>query len=160
MRYSVKVKLVKDDKVWKKMVRNLSKVGSQNAVEVGWWNNTHPTGVPVARVAFWNEEGHMTTWGAYSPPRPFISLGFMGDVKKSKLSKYVHMVALIAEGKMSWQTMNKLLAEELVNTMKKNILDWKLPANRESTIAIKGHDDVLIHTGTMYDRVKSRIVRK
>lgn len=160
MAFSLKVSVKKDDKVLRKILRNLSKTGSHNAVEVGWWNSRHPTGVPVAQVAAWNEEGHMTGMGGYSPPRPFLTIGFMGKLKRLKYSKYMPLVAEVAMGRLSWAVLNRTIAEDMVNLMKKSILDWNTPPNSPLTIALKGHGEVLIDSGTLYDSIKSRVVRK
>ena len=86
MNLSIKVSLKSDDKVWKRMAKNLSR-GGNKASAIGWWNSIHPTGIPVAQVAQLNEEGHENGAGsAYpgtiTPARPFIRLGFLPKVEK------------------------------------------------------------------------------
>lgn len=160
MRITTTVKIVKDDKLWRKMYRNLSRPASQDSVEVGWWGNIHPTGVPVAQVAKWNEEGHMTGWGGYSPPRPFLRVGAMRGIKKTIIPKYVSKVNDVAMGRITWPALNNMLAKDLQEAVQASILRWNYPPNRPLTIRLKGHGEVLINTGTMYDRVKTRIVRR
>lgn len=157
MRINITAKATKDTKLWDKIYRNLSK--PSGAVDVGWWINTHPTGVPVAQVAAWNEEGHMTGFGGYSPPRPFVRVDWMRIVKRSVVPKYAKKVNDVALGNLPWRALNKQMAEELKEAMQKAILDFSIPANSPLTVKIKGHGDVLIDSGTMYDRVKTRIRR-
>lgn len=159
MRMTTTVKILKDDKLWRKMYRNLNRPSSQDIVEVGWWGNVHPTGVPVAQVAKWNEEGHMTGWGGYSPPRPFLRVGAMGYIKRRIIPKYNNMVNDVAMGRLTWTAFNKNLSQDLKEAVQKSILEWQSPPNAPLTVRLKGHGEVLINTGTMYDRVKAKIVR-
>lgn len=157
MRTKVKIKI--DNRPWKKIERNLKR-GSNRVVRTGFFDGTYPDGISVPQVAAWNEEGHLTGGGGYSPPRPFIRIGFIGRIEKSKLRKYLPYVNQIALGKITWVTLNKLIAEDMTELMKISILEWKSPPNSPMTIAKKGFNDPLIETGLMYDRVKSRIVRR
>lgn len=142
------------------MERNLRR-GNNQAVRVGFFDGRYPSGISVPQVAAWNEEGHFTGWGGYSPPRPFIRLGFMKEVKQGKwFAKYVPMVNHIAHGRMTWKSLNQMIAGEFVDMMKRHILEWDSPVNSPTTIALKGHGDVLINTGLMYDRVKAKVVRR
>lgn len=159
MRITTTVKIVKDDKLWRKMYKNLNRVGNQDVVEFGWWGNVHPTGASVAQVAKWNEEGHMTGWGGYSPPRPFLRVGAMGYIKRRIIPKYVNRVNDVAMGRLTWSALNKELSKELKESVQRSILEWKSPPNAPLTIRLKGHGELLIDTGTMYDRVKARVVR-
>lgn len=157
---NTKVKLTINNKPWKRIERNLKRGGNQ-IVRVGFFDGMYPNGVSVPMVAAWNEEGHRTGWGGYSPPRPFIRVGFMKEIKQRKwLIKYLPYVHRIAQGTMTWKSLNQLIAQELVDIMKKNILDWDTPQNSSTTIKIKGFNDPLINTGRMYDRVKAKVVRK
>lgn len=160
MNIAPKVKLKFNNKPWKQIERRLTR-GGRYTVRVGFFDGMYPDGISVPQVAAWNEEGHFTGWGGYSPPRPFIRLGFMGDVKKGKfLNKYIRMVSQIAEGRMTWRSLNLAMSKELIEIMKTNILDWDNPSNSPTTISVKGFNDPLIHTGKMYDRVKAKVIKK
>lgn len=155
----VKAKLRKDDRLWRRMVRNLSKKHN-NAIDIGWWNSKHPTGEPVAQIAKWNEEGHMTGTGRFSPMRPFIRRGFMVTLKRNTLNEYNKYIHQIAMGKLTWAALNRILARDLVKSLQETILNWKTPANSPFTVEAKGFNDPLIWTGTMYDTIRTRTVRR
>src|SRR5690606_37223309 len=66
----INVSVHKNTKQWDKMEKNLLR-GADKVVRVGWWDSRHPSGVPTAQVAAWNEEGHMNGGifsGTYTPP--------------------------------------------------------------------------------------------
>jgi hypothetical protein len=159
----VKVKVKQDTKVWEKMVRNLSK-HQGTAVEVGFWGDIHKSGVSVAQVASWNEEGHVNGGkfaGTITPPRPFIRVGFMRLLRNPIwMNKYYKDIHNIAIGNLTWKNLHERMAEELKDKMKLAILEWKTPPNSATTIALKGFNDPLIDSGQMYDSVKARIGRK
>jgi hypothetical protein len=158
--FNTKVKLKINNKPWKRIQTNLKRGGNQ-IIRVGFFDGRYPSGISVPMVAAWNEEGHMTGWGNYSPPRPFIRVGFMKEIRQRKwLIKYLPYVERIAKGTMTWKTLNQLIAKEFVDIMKKHILDWDTPPNSALTIKLKGFNDPLINTGRMYDRVKAKVVRK
>lgn len=160
MKFSFNVKVKSDTKVWDKMRRNLLR-GNTRAVNIGWWHSRHPTGVPVAQVASYNEEGHYTGRNAYSPPRPFLRINFMGKIKSGEwVKQYYSDIDKIAKGVLSWRDFNRRLSKELKETLQKEILEWNKPMNSPYTVAIKGFNDPLIHTGTMYDSIKTKIVRR
>lgn len=156
---TVKIKI--DNKQWKKMERNLLR-GGDKVVDVGWWNSSHVSGVPTAQVMQWNEEGHVNGGmfaGTYTPPRPFMRVGFAGEIKKI-VPKYNNYVNSIAMGTMTWVGMRNKLSKELVDALKATILSWNSPSNSPATVALKGFNDPLIETGNSYDAIKSRIVQR
>lgn len=157
MKLSTKVDVVSDEKVWKKLKAKLQRESKE--VEVGWWNSMHPTGVPVAQVAAWNEEGHYTAgmYNGYSPPRPFISVDFKKYVDKN-MPKYAAYLTSVMQGSMSSSAMYSNIKEDLVNGLKEIILEFDNPRNSDLTVELKGFNDPLIDTGTMYDTVKARLV--
>lgn len=160
MAISTTVKLRIDNTVWKKMERRLAKSESKS-VKVGWWNTRHPSGVSTAQIAAWNEEGHINGGmfaGTYTRPRPFIRVGWTPLAKKT-LTRHSKMFDAILQGKMTWNFVYNSLQKELKEDMQKTILDWNKPPNRPSTISLKGHGDVLIETGNMYDNVKSVLIK-
>ncbi len=50
-----------------------------------------------------------------------------------------------------------LFGERVVGDIKKKITSIREPANAPSTVAGKGFDNPLIHTGTMRNRIKKRV---
>ena len=159
IKLNTSVKLKKNNKVWKQMERNLKR-GGRHKVQVGFFDGVYPDGISVPQIAAWNEEGHFTGWGAWSPPRPFIRLGVMRKVGNQtwirKWNRHVHSIAM---GRLTWKDLNKLIAKELVEIMKEEILDWDIPPNRPSTVAKKGFNDPLVETGLMYSKVKAKVLR-
>lgn len=161
MKIKTTVKLKIDNKQWKKMSRNLLRSGDK-AINVGWWKSNHPSGVSTAQVAKWNEEGHLNGGmfaGTYTPPRPFIRIGFLSDVKNKIIPKYINHVNMIALGRTTWTALHSSLSKELVDGLRQTILSWDTPANSPVTIRLKGFNDPLIETGSMYDSVKAKTVK-
>ena len=154
-----RVSITRDKGVWQSMKANLRR-GTSQSTQVGWWDSQYPDGTSVAQVAQWNEEGHMNGgWfpGTITPPRPFIRLGFLPDIRKSNLiGRYSIHIDSIARGKMSWNRLHELLGEDLKRMLQEQILDWKSPSNSAATVSIKGFNDPLIDTGLMYDTIKIR----
>ena len=160
MKITNKVTIKCDTKIWDKMEKRLLR-NDDRSIDVGWFDNIHHDGIPVAQIAAWNEETHYTPSGAISPARPFIRVGFMGDIRKGDwVDKYIPYVNLIAQGKLTWVKLLKKISVELKELLQKHILEWNTPRNSKYTIDIKGFDDPLIHTGKMYDTIKTRIVRR
>ena len=150
----------KKQKEWDVVNARLKKITKQ--VEVGWWDTDGKNGIPHATIAFWNEEGHWNGGifsGSYTPPRPFMSKGFDelvrqdGDVKTSLVWQYVN-------GHITLEQYYQKIGERSVELMRKAILNWSEPPNADSTITLKGFNDPLIDTGSLYDNVKWRLVNK
>lgn len=161
IRVKTGVSLKIDRKQWDRMQKRLLAPAGNKAVEVGWWRSMHSSGVPVAQVAAWNEEGHFNGGmfaGTYTPPRPFIRHGFIPLVKKD-LSRYYSDINKIAMGTLSWQAFYLKMSKMLVATMQQTILEWDTPPNSPTTIGLKGFNDPLMNTGNMYEAIKHRIVR-
>lgn len=157
MKLSTKVDIVSDEKVWKKLQQNLKRESKE--IEIGWWNSMHPTGVPVAQVAAWNEEGYYTSgmYQGYHPPRPFMSRDFRKFVEKN-MPKYAAYLTSVMQGSMTPSAMNNSIRKDLEDGLKQIIIDFDMPENSDLTVELKGFNDPLIHTGTMYDTVKTRLV--
>lgn len=161
MKLKTTVKIKIDNKQWKRMSRNLLRSGDK-AINVGWWKSNHPSGMSSAQIAKWNEEGHMNGGmfaGTYTPPRPFIRIGFMPLVIDKILPKYKNSVHMIAMGKMTWTSLHTNLSKELVDGLRQTILSWDRPTNSPVTVRLKGFNDPLIETGSLYDTVKAKTVK-
>lgn len=158
MSITTDVKLHFDDRVWQKMEKRFTRLKSKS-VRVGWWRTQYSDGISVAQVAAWNEEGHINGGmfaGTVTPPRPFIRTGFSPKVK-GVLKEYSQMLLLNLEGALGVGDFWQSFAEELKEKMKESILDFSVPGNSNVTIQMKGFDDPLINSGTMYDNVKTMI---
>ena len=154
----ITVKVVKNDKLWNKMVKNLSR-GGDKGVDVGWWNSRHPSGEPSAQIAKWNEEGHKTGGGGISPPRPMIRVGAAPKVEKLVGETVRNSLTRIVLGDSDWKEELERIGQGAEKILKKEIEDWTTPPNRPLTIKLKGFNDPLIDTGQMLDQVTYRVGR-
>ena len=153
----IKVKISKDTSKWQKVRKNLASVNG-NRVQTGWWGGSHPSGHPPAQIAKWGEEGHFTGWGGYSPPRPFITVGWLGAISLGKGVNIKKHLTNIVNGEGSIHTTLRRRAEESRETMVKEIRDWTTPPNSQTTIDLKGFNDPLVETGALMRSVESRVV--
>lgn len=124
----------------------------------------HPTGVPVAYVAHLNEEGHENGAGSrfpgtISPPRPFMRMGFIPEVKKL-LPTFVSQAHNVAMGSKSWTQVNDELGWKMKELLQDVIEAWDTPPNSRKTIELKGFNNPLIDSGTMLDTVQAKVIRK
>lgn len=159
MKFTTTVK--KNKKVWESIKKNL-KAQKGKTVEVGFFDgNLHPiTKQSIPQIAKWNEEGHYNGGrysGTYTPPRPFFRAALNSFMKESFKTKYLAKVNQIALGRYTWDSLNKEMAEELKELIKKSITGWTTPSNSALTIKLKGFNNPLINTGTMLNSVKYRI---
>ena len=148
-----KVKLSKNTKAWDSIRRNLTS-GGDHVGKIGFFRGTYPE-ASVPQVAAWQEEGTINI-----PPRPFIRMGFMQDVKMGYLRKYGGYYHSIAMGTMTWKSLNELIAKDLESVMISNIAAWDTPPNARLTVLKKGFNDPLVETGKLMKSVESRVGRK
>lgn len=164
MGITTKVKLKKDDRVWKQMAKNLSK-GGDKISNIGWVEPTmHPSGVPVAQIAKWNEEGHINGMGSaipgsYTLPRPYMRLGFLPRAKLL-LPSFTSLAHQVAMGSRTWTDVNNQVGVTLKNELQEIIEAWSSPANSPVTVRLKGKNDPLIDTGFMLDTVQNKVTRR
>ena len=153
------VKIKKNTKQWDKIVKNLSKDNTYSA-QIGFWGNTYPDGIPVAQVAAWNEEGHMTKTGSV-PARPFIRLRtFDRHLKHDIIDRYVYYVNYVALGLLTWKQLHDKLGAEIRDRMKQAIIEFDDPPNKPYTVMLKGFNDPLIETRLMLNSVKNRTIKR
>jgi hypothetical protein len=162
--FKLKVKLKKNTKEWDKMKARLLKT-TPRQIDVGWFEDaTYPNGIPVAWIAMLNEYGYMTTgkYEGYHPPRPFFRVFLKEYVTNTVLmnSNIAPKVAAVAEGRMTWAALHRDIGQQLVDWVKKKILETNSPHNTPLTVSLKGFDDPLIETGRMYDTVRYKLSRK
>jgi len=119
----------------------------QGSVKVGWMSGgPYSDGTPVAAVAAWNEYGVPEL---NIPPRPFI---------RNMISEKDEEWANRLEGAAKYYNYDgekvlKSMGLSILEDMQQAILDFKDPRNADSTIAKKGFDKPLIHTGHMKDSI-------
>jgi len=100
----------------------------------------YPDGTSIAQVAFWNEFGTTTI-----PARPFFR-----NVIEQKSGKWgnalaVNMIANGNNAKKALALVGTGIKEQITNSIE----NLKEPPNADSTVAGKGFDDPLNHTGLM-----------
>lgn len=152
----IKVKIKKDTENWQKLRRNISQLSGAK-VKTGWWGKTHSSGNPVAQIAKWGEEGHFTGGRGYSPPRPFITVGWVGALAALKAGGVKDVITKVASGDSGASTALQTLSEASINIMKTQIKEWNSPPNSPITIALKGFNDPLVETGELMDSVEGRV---
>lgn len=162
--FKLSVKFKKNTKEWDRMKARLMKTAPRQ-IDVGWFEEAvYPDGTPVAWIAMLNEYGYMTTgkYQGYHPPRPFFRTFLKEFITNTVLmnSKIAPKVAAVAEGKLTWAALHREIGQQLVDWVKKKILETKSPHNTPLTISLKGFDDPLIETGKMYDTVRYKLSRK
>lgn len=158
------VKFKKDTKKWEKMKQRLLKTQPRQ-IDVGWFSEArYPDGTPVAWIAMLNEYGYMTSgkYQGYHPPRPFFRSFLKEFVMNTVLmnSNIAPKVAAVAEGRMTWAALHRDIGQQLVDWVRKKILETNSPPNTPLTISLKGFNDPLIETGRMYDTVRYKLSRK
>lgn len=117
----------------------------EGSVNVGFLAGaTYPDGTSVAQVAFWNEYGTTKI-----PPRPFFRTMIANEspgwgVMMSKAAKHFEY-----SGTEVLRFMGLKISEQL----QQSIVGWQSPPNAPYTIAVKGFNKPLIHTGHMQNSV-------
>lgn len=159
MKIRTSVVIKKDTRRINAMLKQMAKLANAPKNDVGWWGDTYPDGIPVAQVANWNEVGHITGSGAYSPPRPFYRAGVLIPLRTTGFQTIKAPLHNLIMGKGTVAGLNKAIRDEMIKKVKESILAWNSPGNSKRTIALKGFDDPLIETGRMYDKVKGRVAK-
>ncbi len=129
-------------------------------------SETSESGVPLAKIASWNELGVMGPpvsengggkW--FIPPRPFIR-GFV-DSKREQIAKMLDKVGkLVAGGKLTAEMAMARLGEYGQSGVKSYIRSGTHTANATSTIAKKRSSKPLLDTGTLRNSIRYQIINK
>jgi hypothetical protein len=117
----------------------------------------YPDGTPTAQVAFWDEYGTTRTVNGKTviiPPRPF-----MRSTAAAKSTRWAKIVGVTMQRNGgNFEEALKLAGEAAMTDIKQTIATFTTPPNKPSTIAKKGHDQVLRDTKNMLNSVAFDIV--
>lgn len=117
------------------------KITKGGALKVGFLAGaTYPDGTAVAQVAFWNEFGTVR-----APSRPFFRTTIAKESPEwgDKLAKAV--VYYNYDGAAALRALGQSMRDDL----EASIIRWSTPPNAPRTIARKGFNKPLVHTGDM-----------
>jgi hypothetical protein len=162
MSFNLKV----DKSGWEKLIKDFELL-AQNEIQLGWFSGQIHSGsnVPMAEIAKDVEQGHVNGPssmfpGAVTPPRPFMRVGLMGALNSgANKQQFQAMIKSLSEGGNVLTAMqNSLPAFE--QTLKKIMLEWDAPRNAPATIAIKGFDRPLYHSGELIEGVTAKVAKK
>jgi len=162
------MKVTSNRKAWEKLKKKLT--ADQNYhTKVGWFADQRygddNDNLQLAQVASWNEFGHETAGmfagGVPAPPRPFMRVWYVDELKGSK-----HVYTA-----MQWVAMNayhdRNVSEAMdkagpifVDALQETMLRFDDPPNSDATIALKGFDDPLIETSQLVSSVRHEVGRK
>jgi hypothetical protein len=150
------ITVVKDDKMWEKIKKDLLAANKVGELEVGFWPEDRygpeNDNLPVAQVAQWNNEGMGV------PARPFFTQTLREPIKNGE-KDHVFFKSLdrILSGKSTFLTEYTLIGKQFSEELRKSIFVWSIPPNAPLTVELKGFNNPLIETGLMMDSVKYKI---
>lgn len=119
--------------------------------------NVYPdSGLNVPTVAYIQEYGVTSSkrkkkW--FIPPRPFMS--YSKTIFEPQFSKI--LAKELVKNKYDSKKAIDVASESLKQIIQKSIIDWSTPPNAPYTVAKKGFNDPLIHTGKMFDSVEYEV---
>lgn len=156
-------KAIVKKKRWETMKRRLI-TGSRKSAQVGWFRGNHhaSSGLPMAQLASWLENGHRNGGifeGTITPPRPFMRAGFIVYLRDSPdFAALVHTSMInVMTGKKTWTGVYNDLAPHMAKALKMIMIAWNDPRNRPMTISIKGFDNPLIETGELVNGIQWKV---
>ncbi|WVW37743.1 virion morphogenesis protein [Aeromonas phage Gekk3-15] len=119
------------------------------SVEAGWFESAkYSDGTPVAAVAAWNELG--TPDANYPiPPRPFMRKALM-DANATIDQRLQRDVTRMLEGDFTPDQVLARVGQHYVSSIVDSIKNGNWQGNSDATIANKGFDKPLIHSGDMW----------
>ncbi|GMG89663.1 hypothetical protein Cmtc_08830 [Cupriavidus sp. TKC] len=119
--------------------------------------STYPDGMPTAVVAFWNEYGttrQVNGKTIHTPPRPFMRT--TAQAKGARWAKVVGVTLRNNGG--DFAAALRMAGEAAMTDIKGTIATFADPPDAASTIAKKGHNQVLRDTKHMMNSVAYDIV--
>ena len=115
-------------------------------------------GMPVAAIAYSNNEGVIVSGTANIPARPFFTFATLEARQRWEKAAFDVCKASL-EGNGTWKAVLTVYLNYFKETIQRHILEINVPPNAPKTEALKGFNDPLIRDGRMYDSVKFRIKR-
>lgn len=119
--------------------------------------STYPDGTPTALVAFWDEYGTQRQVNGKTvtiPPRPF-----MRQTATAKAARWAKIVGVtLQRNGGDFEAALRLAGEAAMTDIKQTIATFTDPPNKPSTIAKKGHDQVLRDSKHMMNSVAYDVV--
>ena len=142
------------DKVQKVLADIGTGLAKGKTVRVGFLENaTYPDGTPVAMIAA------IQNFGAPSrgiPPRPFFSNMIAAHSKEWPQA----IKNLAVQYNYDMDKVLALVGEGIAGQLRQSIIDTNAPPLAPATIARKGFDKPLVHTGHMLQSVDYEVVKK
>ncbi len=157
MAAKIKMNMKWTDQGWARLYSNMMKDSSVHAAAgvVGpVAEQAHPLrgNISIGAVAMMNEFGSAK---AGVPERSFIRSSLLYSPKAKQEFRYLMAdVSLdIMQRNIPRAVAMKKVGEWAVRRIKEAILSSIPPEQADSTVANKGHDHTLVHTGTLYDSI-------
>lgn len=142
----VSVKITDNKRQWERLRRELKATGSKEVV-VGIQKGEVNGGVLVAEYAAWNEFGTRTI-----PSRPFMRTYF--DTSVSRLEKFAtNGVTQILLGRATFSQFLNAAGSEMVDGVRKSIINGNWVPNSDYTLAHKKGSDPLLDDRVMFNSV-------
>lgn len=125
-----------------------------DGVNVGWFEDqTYEDGLPVAKVARWNEFGTK----AGIPQRPFMRRTMMKHEKEwIETLKTIVQKEIDKDKNINIDKALKKFGEIVKGDIQETILEGGFVKNAPSTIRRKGHNTPLVDTGVMISSIQAR----
>lgn len=146
------ITLTVDTKKWDKLKKDLQQLDNIK-MKLGW-DSTHygpeNDNLPHAFVAQMLEEGTEKI-----PPRPFMRVGLKQELK-TDTKAFAMMIQSVTSGKSALSAA-KTASPAFVAMLKKIMNEWSSPPNAPGTVAEKGFNNPLIHTGELRDSVQVKV---
>lgn len=143
---------VKDINNFPKFKRQLKQLESKEII----------AGIPLddedlQKIALFNELG---VEEKHIPARPFLRYSF--DLNKDHWAQMMMdgVWDVLRQDSVSPTRIQNRIGKAMQASIKKSIVDWKVPPNSDVTVKIKGFNDPLVDTGHMRDSVMYKVKKK
>jgi len=153
-----------DKSGWDKLKKQLLTLESTE-LRIGWFNTHYGPdndNLPHAFVASLNEDGHVNGAGAafpgtYTPPRPFMRVGFRDYMKTDKAAtNFKALINAVVSGDTALKAYN-MLGPAFVKALQSTMDAWDTPPNSRITIQLKGFNNPLVKTHELIDNVSFEV---
>lgn len=120
----------------------------------------YPDGTPLIDVAVYNNYGTFNKDGTvHIPPRPFLDVGGLKAVEKTKALR-IDLMRRVNEGQIPLEEAADIIGAKAASVVRLTIRNFSDPPNAESTIARKKSDNPLVDTGLLMKSVTWEIREK